>query len=383
MKIAFFMSEYPSAGKVNSKGGLASYTANLSEALKSTGHESRVITRADLKCERPLRRLRSALEKRVFPEVNFERSVSAGLRSEITRMVSEKRIDIIQVPEYNGGASELKGINCPLVVRFHTPSFLVDRLNGVASTFRRKRWYALEGEGIAAANALTSSSEGLKREVCRFYGVDENRVTVIRNPVDTVTFTPMHKEHSRFRILFCGRLEERKGMSIIEKALPEILKKTADSEILFAGGDTGRNGLPYKELLSEIAGKERERLLFKGYVERAELPALYNSADVFIIPSLFDNSPNSLFEAMACGLPCIGSRVGGIDEIISDGSNGLLFNTERTDELTDRICELYNNYQLRQTLGISARNHMEESYSMKYAAEAHISFYKKVCKGEL
>ena len=313
MKIAFFMSEYGSAEKGNSGGGLASYTSNMAHALKSQGHECLVVTRSDLSNEKPERKLRSILEKRLFPEINYERSVSAGLKSEINRLADSGKIDLFQIPEYNGGASEVKGVKVPVVVRFHTPSFLVDRLNGVKATYRRKRWYAMEGDGIRSADAITSSSEALKKIVCGFYRIDERRVRVVRNPVDTITFTPELKEGDKFRILFCGRLEERKGLSIIEKALPEILKRTDNSEIIFAGNDTGRNGITYKQILSDRAGGESRRLLFKGFVPRSDLAALYNSADIFIIPSLFDNSPNSLFEAMSCGLPCIGSRVGGLN----------------------------------------------------------------------
>jgi len=377
MQIGFFMSEYQSGDDGKSNGGLASYTKNIVNALKMDNHDAFVLTREVLERNPLTISLSAVIDKYLFPAVYWERSVSNGIKRKVKELLNNSKIDILQVPEYNGGAAELRKIGLPLVVRFHTPSFFVDQLNGRHPSCGRRRWYNLEGRGIAAADALTSSSSALRGIVCNYYKINPERVTVIRNPVDTDYFAPstVSKATGQFRILFCGRLEERKGMWIIEKILPDLLNKISDLEILFAGEDTGRNNVKYEKIFSDIAGDKKNRLQFKGHVTREDLLKLYSSADLFIIPSLFDNSPNSLFEAMACGLPCIGSRVGGIDEIITDGENGLLFDTSKPLMLADYVFELYKDHKKRKTMGEAARNHMLNAYSMKSAAKAHIDFY--------
>jgi glycosyltransferase involved in cell wall biosynthesis len=384
MRVAFYMSEYQSGVDGKSSGGLASYTKNISEALKKNGHETKVLTRSNFERERLSADIRALIDKHFFPAVFWERTVSKGLRQKVNDLYGNKNIDIVQIPEYNGGAAEFKEGKCPLVVRFHTPSFYVDRLNNVKPQLNRRRWYDLEGRGIASADALTSSSSALRTIVCDYYRINPEKVTVIRNPVDTDYFAPraVKKSEDLFRVLFCGRLEERKGISIIEKMLPDILKKIKNIQIIFAGNDTGRNGIKYEKILVDAAGDKRQHLVFMGHVNHEDLPDLYAESDLFIIPSLFDNSPNSLFEAMSCGLPCIGSRVGGVDEIITDGDNGLLFDVSNPFMLSDYIFELYKDRTKGKSLGLKARNHMLDYYSMKSSANAHIKFYEKVLRGD-
>jgi glycosyltransferase involved in cell wall biosynthesis len=379
MQIAFYQSEYCTDSQTKG-GGLATYTANMTTALRNAGEDVRIVTRSDIEHKKTGTRLASFIDKRLFPAIYWEKMVSAGLRRFTEELYKKNKLDIIQIPEFNAGACEFAGSCLPCVVRFHTPSYLVDKLNGIRPSFRRKRWYALEGKGIAAASALTASSNAVAREVCSYYKIRHKKVTVLRNPVDSETFFPRNNDTDteQFRILFCGRLEERKGMGIIENIIPKVLQKAGDIEFLFAGDDTGKDGRTYQSRIISTAGKHNHDIKFTGAIARDALPELYQAASLFIIPSLFDNSPNSLFEAMASGLPCIGSNVGGIDEIISDGNNGLLFDISQPDELVEKIIYLRNNPGYSKKLGAEARKSILENHSFSRCAAAHLAFYNEI-----
>ncbi len=379
MHLLFFLSEYSSS--VKSAGGIATYTKNLSSSMQRIGVTADIIERDSFAIGGGKKKISAIVEKVFFPAVSWERRVSWSLQKAIEAIHRQNPVDIVQIPEFNGGAAAFSNTAIPLVVRFHTPSFLIDNLNGVKPTWSRRRWYKLEGDGIKAARALTASSFAIRKIVCSYYGINEENVKVLRNPVDTEKFTPSvdgSKQKGSFRILFCGRLEERKGMSIIEKALPDILKGASEAEILFVGFDYGRNGVSYEKILSGIAGKESKKLTFTGPINRDELVRIYQASDLFIIPSLFDNSPNSLFEAMSCGLPVVGANTGGIDEIIDHEKNGLLFDIKSSDSFVDAVLSLYKSKEERVKLGLNARNKMVAEYSMEASAMAHLSFYYDV-----
>ncbi|MBD3391279.1 MAG: glycosyltransferase, partial [Chitinivibrionales bacterium] len=120
----------------------------------------------------------------------------------------------------------------------------------------------------------------------------------------------------------------------------------------------------------------RERVWFLGAVERLRLPALYGRSDIFLIPSLFDNAPNSLFEAMAAKLPVIASDVGGMNEIIRDGENGLLFPVDRHAGLIDSVRRMVEDPRAASRMAEQAYEEVTTLYNPKRIAEETLAFYR-------
>ena len=214
--------------------------------------------------------------------------------------------------------------------------------------------------------------------MCAYWGIDEKTVTVIRNPVDIAHFHPAPREEAQgpVRILFAGRLERRKGVFIITAMVRELLRAHPDALLTVAGGTAGDGGMDYAALIREAAGNCADRVEFLGPLPRASLPAVYQKADIFFIPSLFDNSPNTLFEAMASGCACVGSDVGGINEMIDNGINGLLFDITRPVDALDKLGLLIANRGLRKTLAAAARRKMEQEHDPDSIAAQTVSLYR-------
>ncbi|EMA13961.1 glycosyltransferase family 4 protein [Haloarcula marismortui] len=172
------------------------------------------------------------------------------------------------------------------------------------------------------ADMVVAISDHAYRELTTTYGLDEDKVAMIPHGVDTEWFYPRDKQHpavnaEKTTLLYVGRLGARKGLDLALQALANV--DNDDVELLIAG--TGRHEDSLRELARELDIADRVRFL--GYVPEKELPALYSSSDVFILPSKYEGFGLVLLESMACGTPVIGADAGGIPTAIDTGETGL------------------------------------------------------------
>ena len=177
-------------------------------------------------------------------------------------------------------------------------------------------------------------------------------VKAIPNPIDTDLFAPMEsKTHAR-RILFVAQdvNNPMKGMSYLDEAV-KMLKGDEKVEVIALGRD-----IPY------INNEE-------------EMVELYNSVDAFVLPSLSENLPNTIMEAMACGVPCVAFDVGGIPEMIDNKENGFLARFQNVEDLANGIRYVLSP-ENNERLGKAAREKVLERYSEKNVAQQYIEVYE-------
>ena len=179
-------------------------------------------------------------------------------------------------------------------------------------------------------------------------------VKAIPNPIDTDIFAPMEsKTHAR-RILFVAQdvNNPMKGMSYLDEAV-KMLKGDEKVEVIALGRD-----IPY------INNEE-------------EMVELYNSVDAFVLPSLSENLPNTIMEAMACGVPCVAFDVGGIPEMIDHKENGFLARFQNVEDLANGIRYVLSP-ENNERLGKAARAKVIECYSEKIVAQQYIKVYEQI-----
>lgn len=177
------------------------------------------------------------------------------------------------------------------------------------------------------AQRVIAISDHAKSELIERYRFDRERVEMIPHGVNTDRFYPREERPpavnpDQVTLLYVGRIGPRKGIDLALQALSRA--DATDVELLIAG--TGRHEQHLRELAAELGVTDRVKFL--GYVPDEELPSLYSSADVFVLPSLYEGFGLVLLEAMACGTPVIGTNVGGIPTVIDDGETGLLVERE-------------------------------------------------------
>ena len=120
----------------------------------------------------------------------------------------------------------------------------------------------------------------------------------------------------------------------------------------------------YAKLLLNLVRKYdlQKRVIFTDAVPRSDLPKFYAACDVFVLPSVYEAMPMVLVEAMSAGKPLIGSKVGGIPEIIKEGKNGLLFEPMNFKKLAEMILILMEDEKLRSKMGKSSRKMAEDFF---------------------
>ena len=206
-----------------------------------------------------------------------------------------------------------------------------------------------------------------------------HKVVSIPNAINTERFLPMDKAEARraFRLpqdkqllLFgCQRItDERKGFTLLVEALQLIKKTHPDvaqaTEVVVVGGQAEyvRKQVPF-DIIPVNYVSDPQRMVM-----------LYNAVDVYVTPSLQDNLPNTIMEALACGTPCVGFKVGGIPEMIDHKKNGYVATYKDAQDFADGI--LWTLAADHPTLSRQARNKVMTTYSENAVARKFIDVYE-------
>jgi len=156
-----------------------------------------------------------------------------------------------------------------------------------------------------------------------------------------------------------GRLSEEKGHDYLVAAMPAILKEFPKAKLLIIG--EGRTEKKIKEL-ARIEGVENNILFIRSVQDTARILAIM---DIFVMPSIKEGLGIALVEAMATGLPVVGTRVGGIPSLIKDKENGLLVESGDSQGLAIAILELLKDKDMARSLGKNARDFVAKEFSLK------------------
>lgn len=203
-----------------------------------------------------------------------------------------------------------------------------------------------------------------------------HRVTSIPNPIDTKQYYPQDKLAVRKRlnlpedrkiVLFATvkASDPRKGVDYLLEASRLIAKHSTNIMYLIAG--------THGEALVEKLNLPAHTL---GFVSPDKMAEVYNAADLFVTPSLQENLPNTLMEAMACGTPCVGFNIGGIPEMISHKENGYLVKYKDAQDLANGI--LWTLFQAdTEMLSTNAREKVLQEYAQESIALQYKNIYTR------
>lgn len=231
-----------------------------------------------------------------------------------------------------------------------------------------------------SSKTITNSSA--TRNACVDAGLDEDKLEVIPFGVDTDFFRPIDvpRTDNYFHILSVGYLIERKGHEYLIRAMKEILKEKDDVRLRIVGSGPLEGKL--KSLISELDLEEYVDIIKN--VSDDELLKLYNSSDVFVLPAVVDSQGNTeglgvvLLEAMACGVPVIGSDVGGILDIIKDRENGLLRREKDFLGISRVIIKLVKDEICRKNLSLKGFATIKKRFTWAKISETYSDVYKQV-----
>ena len=387
MNILFLSRDYPP----NLIGGVGIYVCEMSRVLARMGHNVFVLSEGkELPCEyeeegvRVFRIIPSRLNylnplrgklKGLVERLEYSHEVS----KKIKQIVKRYKIDVIESCEARaeGAWYYLFERYPPLVVKLHTPESIVFRLDKVTQTLDYYLIRYLEEWWIRRANKVIGLSKSIVDLSCKFFRIAYNNFPIVPNPVDTEYFRPENRKGIQDSplILYVGRLEFRKGVHVLIRSIPAVLKHFPEAKFLFIGDDCGMKEYMNKNI-DEL--KLRENIELIGQIWRSELLEYYRKSTICIIPSLWENHPFVLLEAMSCGKPVIASNAGGMAEIIDHGKDGILVPPGSPQLLADNIVDILKNDEKRKNLGENARKKMESQYSPFKVVQKTLAIYEQL-----
>ena len=186
------------------------------------------------------------------------------------------------------------------------------------------------------------------------------------------------KEKGKFVIGTTGIIRPGKsGFSILLQAFEAFHRQYPESHLLLIG-DFADSELKKTWLQQFKKRKLIRHISITGRVPHSEVLAWMRQVDVFVLPSLYEGSPNAVLEAMACQRPIISSAVDGVLEIIEDGQDGMLFPSQRSDILCEKLMYLADDHNLRKRLGMAAEHKIREQFSPEKETETWREIYRRV-----
>lgn len=255
--------------------------------------------------------------------------------------------------------------------------------------YRISSW--AEQSAYEAAQAIIAVSDGMRADVLNAYpNIDPAKVVTIRNGVDVNSFAPnsdtqvlkKHGIEGRYAI-FVGRITRQKGLAHLLRAWKKV---SPEYGLVLAAGSPDEPGIGKEvaDLIAELQATRNNIWWIKEMAPHDELTALLTNADLFLCPSIYEPLGIVNLEAMGCETAVLGSRVGGIPEVVAHNETGRLVeydakNVEKFEsDFTKQIEDLMSNPKLLSEMGKAGRVRAEKHFGWDEVAKQTIELYESV-----
>jgi glycosyltransferase involved in cell wall biosynthesis len=314
-------------------GGMANQTRQLEKLLREEGLDVSVVrTNAPYRPEwvGRIRMLRALF--RIVPYL-FALARGCG------------RADVVHVMANSGWAWHLLAVPAIWVARLRGKPVVVNYRGGLAREFLESQG-AIVRVTLSQAAALVVPTEFLK-QVFGGYGLPAR---VIPNVVDVQRFRPADERPSRPgagpHIVVTRNLEHLYGNDVAIRALAQLWHRFPSARLTIAG--SGPEAQPLGRLAVELGVAEAVR--FAGRLSPDQMADLYRSADVTLNPSRADNTPNSILESLACGVPVVSTDVGGVPFLVEHGRTAWLVRADEPEAMAGAVAHVLDHPELRQRM---------------------------------
>ena len=254
--------------------------------------------------------------------------------------------------------------------------------------YRISSW--AEKTAYEGASAIIAVSDGMRADVLKAYpAIDPAKVVTIRNGVDTDKFAPNHDKSvpESFGIngpyaIFVGRITRQKGLAHLLRAWKDV---PPEYGLVLAAGSPDEEGIGNEvaALIAELQSTRSNVWWIKVMLPHDQLTAMLTAADLFICPSIYEPLGIVNLEAMGCETAVLGSRVGGIPEVVADKETGELvdYNGEAAPfekSLTEAITRLMSQPELLKKYGAAGRARAQKLFGWDAVAALTVDLYRKV-----
>jgi glycosyltransferase involved in cell wall biosynthesis len=249
--------------------------------------------------------------------------------------------------------------NKPVIIHLHNKiQNLVPKMPPFPGFFR----------GIDLADAVITVSKNMKDYFVK-EGIKKDKIKVLYNGVDIKRYKPVKKAPG-LRLLFVGKLVERKGVIHLMKAFGDIKKEIPEAELFIVGRKDEKS-----DYFKELQKYKGEGVTFTGVVSEGDLIKHYQNATMLVHPALYEAFGMTLVESMSCGTPVIGTNVGGIPEVLGD--DGILVRPESSEDITKTVLKIARDRKGLERLSRNARKRVEDNFSWEEVSNRLSSIYKE------
>jgi glycogen(starch) synthase len=368
------------------EGGVTRWVYELATHLTQLGHEVHIMGYGDY--VRPISIVWRGLQYHGVPKRYFGDNLLLGksLSNHIVKLHKHYKYDLIHGHGHHTFPAILtrKSLNVPVLTTIHAveiDEFLtchkeIQTIYGLKFFGPRRLSNALTHTTNAFireyftykySDALITVSQHSLRKLQELYHPNVKTYVVYGGISSSEARKPLKEHSSKRKLLFVGRIDPRKGLHYLIKALPLIPK---DVEVTIAGAHSLSGGR-YEDYLQNMIAKlnVQRRVKFLGSVSEEEKWKLYGISDVFVLPSVHEALGLVILEAMSVGLPVVASNLGGIPEVVKHGDNGLLFEPRNWKDLAEKITLLLNDDEMRERMGKNAKRSVHGMTWTKTARE--------------
>jgi glycosyltransferase involved in cell wall biosynthesis len=389
MRIAFLIDYLPDDNSPG--GGLQNYVTRIASRLHSLGEDVCVITRSPAESKIfpfPVRQARIPYKEKkilqILQSITFHKidnSLTQLLDAWAFRRECRKfgKIDIIHSPNYKFPGLFVQRKNSKLVVR--ASSFRSVWTEEKKPTSDTRLIARLEKQLYARADAIFAPSKYLANIL---EDALDRPVDVIPSPIpdfrvdEDSSWYDEHLSGSKYSLYF-GTILARKGLFVLAEAMKQVWKQEPNALLVLAGPDLVVNGKSNLHTLIELIGEDKEKVIYAHNLQHPQLIPVIRHAHFVVLPSLEDNSPNSMLEGMALGKAILGTIGSSLDEFYPPACYDLLVPRDDVNSLAEKFLWLWKLAPEQVSeYGEESKRYIEERHNPAAAAVALLSFYQRI-----
>jgi glycosyltransferase involved in cell wall biosynthesis len=397
LKIALISNEY--AGVANS-GGIGTYMRNTAQMLARRGHSVEVFTGGT---EARSVDVESGLTVHFVPSNrnDFSQSVTPFFAQRFQNV----RFDVVEGPEYNADAAGVARAfpELPLLVKLHGPSFTlleseaayvsvsaIAKARFFAGSLRRGRFpknpwkydpdLDQERAHAVTADELAANSNATARRAEEAWNLPAGGIVSIPYVFDPpASFLRLRAQSHTRTVLFLGRLEVRKGVIELARAIPMVLRREPNVRFVCVGRSIPhpQDRAPVEDHMKRILGRHAASVRFVGGIPHEEVCGFLGESDICVFPSHWEASGFVCMEAMAAARGVVGSSAGGMAELLTEGRTGLLAPPRDPNAVAEAILALLRDPERRIAMGLAAREYLLATHSAAALAPAYEASYRR------
>lgn len=389
MKILMLTWEYPP----RIVGGIARVVNDLSKRLIKDGHDVYVVTYREgstpyYENDKGVHVYR--VDNYMINPNNFIdwiMQLNFNMVAKVNELIAKgEKFDVIHAHDWlvAYAAKTLKNsYDLPLVSTIHATE--AGRNGGIHDEVQR---YINDTEWMLTyeSSEVIVNSKFMKNDLQRLFGLPYEKINVVANGINSTAYSGVEKDYDFRRqyaadnekiILFMGRLVYEKGVQHLISAMPKILENYHDAKLVIAG-----KGGMLDELKAQVEAMGLgQKVYFTGYLNAKQVQKIYKCADVAVFPSTYEPFGIVALEGMLAGVPTVVSDIGGLDEIVDHGINGMKSYAGNPNSIADSVLTVLYDKQLAAAMAKKAKQKVKEEFNWnKIAQDTHYIYEKAICK---